>query len=109
MSLDSFVVQPIVAPDEVIDDDPTFEITGGVASVIVRLTEVVGDRVPLVPVIVRVEVLTGVVPLVVMVRVEVPEPVTVAGLKLPLAPEGRPLTLSATVPVKPPEGVTVTV
>ncbi len=33
--------------------------------------------------------------------VELPEPATEAGLKLPLAPLGNPLTLNVTVPVKP--------
>ena len=41
--------------------------------------------------------------------VELPEPATDVGLKLPDAPAGNPLTLSVTVPVKPPVGVTVTV
>ena len=33
--------------------------------------------------------------------VEAPEPGTEAGLKLPLAPLGSPLTLKATLPLKP--------
>ena len=35
------------------------------------------------------------------VRVEEPEPVTEVGLKLAVAPDGRPLTLKLTVPLKP--------
>ncbi len=42
------------------------------------------------------------------VRVDVPEPLIEVGLKLPDAPEGNPLTLKLTVPVNPPDGVTVT-
>ena len=38
--------------------------------------------------------------------VEDPEPVTEVGLKLALAPLGRPLTLKLTMPVKPPNAVT---
>jgi hypothetical protein len=42
-------------------------------------------------------------------RVEEPEPVTEVGLKLALAPAGKPLTLKFTTPVKPPDAVTVAV
>jgi hypothetical protein len=45
---------------------------------------------------------------VVIVNVEVPEPVTEVGLKLAVAPDGKPLALKVTVPEKPFEGVTVT-
>ena len=41
--------------------------------------------------------------------VELPDPVTEVGLKLALAPLGRPLTLKATAPVNPPDAVTVAV
>jgi len=44
-----------------------------------------------------------------MVIVDEPEPVTDGGLKLALEWLGRPVTLNATFPLKPPEGVTVTV
>jgi hypothetical protein len=48
-----------------------------------------------------------------IVSVDVPEPpVMLAGLKLPVTPDGRPFSLptaSETVPVKPASGVTVTV
>lgn len=36
-----------------------------------------------------------------------PEPITLAGLKLPVTPEGSPETLKATVPLKPPCPATV--
>ena len=42
-------------------------------------------------------------------RVEEPEPVTEVGLKLAVAPAGKPLTLNATEPVNPPDAVTVAV
>jgi hypothetical protein len=58
-------------------------------------------KIPLVPVIVNVEVPTGVLPAVVTVKVEFPAPVTVAGEKLAVAPVGNPLALSVTTPVNP--------
>jgi hypothetical protein len=39
---------------------------------------------------------------------EDPEPVTEAGLKVALAPTGNPVALKVTIPLKPPDGVTVT-
>ena len=64
----------------------------------------------LVPVIVSVYVPAGVLELVVTLRVLLPEPPVIGfGLKLPLAPEGSPLTLNVTLPLKPPDGVTLTV
>jgi len=45
---------------------------------------------------------------VVTVRDEVPEPVTEVGVKLPLAPLGKPLALSVTVLVNPFNALTVT-
>lgn len=45
-----------------------------------------------------------------MLSVEVPEPPLMeTGLKTPVAPEGKPLTLNVTLPVKPPEGKSVVV
>jgi hypothetical protein len=41
--------------------------------------------------------------------VEDPEPVTEGGLKLAPAPAGNPLALKVTVPLNPPDGVTVAV
>jgi len=46
---------------------------------------------------------------VLMVMVLVPEPATVAGLKVAVAPEGTFMVRKLTVPVKPPDGVMVTV
>ena len=43
-----------------------------------------------------------------MVRVEDPDPATVLGLKVPVAPAGRPVTLRFTVPEDPPKGVILT-
>jgi len=42
------------------------------------------------------------------VRVDDPDPETEVGLKLGVAPEGNPLTLKLTFPLKPLEGVTLT-
>jgi hypothetical protein len=66
-----------------------------------RLTVVVCTVVPLVPVIVMVNVPVGVVLAVVTVIVEEPEPVTEVGLKVALAPDGRPLALKVTAPANP--------
>jgi hypothetical protein len=63
---------------------------------------------PLVPVIVSVEVPTGVLPEVVTVNEEVPDEVIEVGEKTAVAPAGRPLTLKVTVPVNAVPGVTVT-
>ena len=72
-------------------------------------TEAVCERVPPAPVIVNGYVPVGVVALVVTVMVDEPEVVTDAGLKVVLAPDGNPLALKVTDPVKPPDGVTVAV
>jgi hypothetical protein len=56
-------------------------------------------KVPDVPVIVRVNVPVDVVPAVVTVIVEEPEPVTEVGLNVAVAPEGRSEALSVTVPL----------
>ncbi len=70
-------------------------------AVTTRLTVVVCVRPPLVPVMVSVYVPGGVVQLAVALSVDVPEPLTEAGLKLVVIPEGELLALSATVPLKP--------
>jgi hypothetical protein len=76
---------------------------GGSTALTERVTPEVCFKAPLVPVIVRVEEPTGVVPLVVVtVSVELPDPATVAGEKVPTAPAGSPLTLSVTAPLNPP-------
>jgi hypothetical protein len=62
---------------------------------------------PLVAVIVKVDVPVGDLRLVLMVRVDDPEVVMEAGLKLALVRRGRPETEKVTTPVKPAPGVTV--
>jgi hypothetical protein len=74
---------------------------GGGCALTTKLTVVVWLSAPLVPVIVSVDVPTGVLPLVVTVNVEFPVPVTVTGEKLAAAPVGSPLALSVTAPVNP--------
>jgi len=59
---------------------------GGGCALTTKLTVAVCVRLPLVPVIVSVDVPTGVLPLVVTVNVELPVPVTVAGEKLTVPP-----------------------
>src|SRR5579872_5858681 len=49
----------------------------------------------------------GVEELVVIVSVTVPPPLTLAGVKVAVAPEGRPLALKDTALLKPFSGVTV--
>jgi hypothetical protein len=66
-----------------------------------KLTVVVCVTLPLIPVIVSVEVPTGVLPVVITVNVEFPAPITVAGEKLAVAPVGNPLALSVTTPPNP--------
>ena len=45
----------------------------------------------------------------VIASVELPDVVMLVGVNVPLAPAGKPETLNVTVPVYPPEGVTVAV
>src|SRR5262249_54412533 len=66
---------------------------------------VVWVRDPLVPRMVTVAAPTVALPD--AVKLTVLLPVVEAGLKLAVTPEGKPLTLSATLPVNPPIGVTV--
>src|SRR5690349_15641244 len=63
---------------------------------------------PLVPVTVSVTAPAGVAAEVETVRVDEPEPAMDAGLNLPVAPLGKPVTLSDTVPVNPFTAVTET-
>ena len=65
--------------------------------------------VPLVPLMVRVTGAFGALLAAVMVKVEVPEPVIDAGLKVAVTRLGTPVTLRLTVPVKPFSAPTVTV
>jgi hypothetical protein len=79
--------------------------------VILSVTVVVWVRLPLVPVMVMVNVPVAVPPPApVKVSVDVPDPpVTLAGLKLALTPDGSALVDSETVPLNPLSGVIVTV
>ena len=79
------------------------------AALTTRVTEAVWTSEPLVPVMVNGKLPVGVVLLVVIVNVELPEVVMDAGLNEAVAPAGIPLALRATVPVKPPDGVIVVV
>jgi len=63
----------------------------------------------LLPVIVKLYVPAGVVLLVFTVNVDEPLPVTLVGVNVGLAPDGRPLTLKPTVPLKPFKAETETV
>ena len=74
--------------------------------VTVRETVVVRVSDPLTPVIVSVDVPTGVLAVVVTVSVDVP--VAGFGVNVPVAPVGSPVTLSVTAPLKPFAGVIVT-
>lgn len=66
------------------------------------------DKLLPVPVIIRVYVPTGAGLFTFTVSVELPLPDTVLGKKLALLFEGRPLMLSATLPLNPPVAPTVT-
>ena len=66
------------------------------------MTANVCTTLPFVPWMVKVESVTGVVPEVVIVSVDVPVlPVIVLGLKLAVVPAGNPVNVSATSPVNP--------
>ena len=75
----------------------------------VKVTVAECDKLPLVPVIVKVYVPVGVVLAVEMLSVEEPEPPIEAGLKLAEAPLGNPLTPRLTVAVKPLSALTLAV
>src|ERR1700733_2683133 len=74
---------------------------GGGGALTVSATLPLWVSVPLVPVMLSVELPSGVVALVLTVSVELPDPVTVDGEKLASAPAGSPLALSVTAPLKP--------
>jgi len=102
------VLPPTVTVCE--DGDAVNVKSGGGGTLTAKVTGVEADWPPPLPWIESVKVPAGVVLEVVTVSVEVPDPpLTEAGLKLPPAPPGNPLTVSATALVKPPDGVTVTV
>lgn len=67
---------------------------------IFRVTLADCENEPIVPVMFKVKVPVGFFP-VLTVMVDVPEPLIVLGLNDAVAPEGKPLTLSITVPLKP--------
>ena len=71
------------------------------------VTVVLCVKLPLLPVMVRVYVPAGVDVVVVTVMVEEPDPATDDGPNDALAPNGRPLALSATAELNPFDGVTV--
>ena len=72
-----------------------------VLGLMVRLTVLECVRLPLTPVIVSVNEPLEAVLVVEMLSVDEPEPLIEPGLNVALAPEGNPLTLKLTVPVKP--------
>jgi hypothetical protein len=74
-----------------------------------KVAVTVRTRGPLVPRIVSVYVPGGVAAVVDTLIVVDPDVVTVGGLNVAVAPEGRPVTLNATVPVNPFTGATVAV
>jgi hypothetical protein len=83
---------------------PPVPVTGAftVSAIVVECVSV-----PLTPVIVTVAVPS--VAVLDAVKVNVLVPVVEAGLKAAVTPAGKPLALNATLPVNPPEGVTVMV
>lgn len=78
---------------------------GGAGAATVSVTEVVCESVPLVPVTVTVAAPT--VAVLEAVNVSVLVPVVEAGLNAAVTPAGNPDAVKATLPVKPPDGVTV--
>lgn len=64
-------------------------------------TVVLWLNVPLVPLMVNTNEPMAVRLRVLMVKVDVPEPVTDVGLKLPVVRDGNPVTLRLTTPLKP--------
>jgi hypothetical protein len=110
-TLDPLTVAVKVTPPPKVEGllfDATFVVVVGPLMVSVT-PETVWIRLPLVPVIVNGKLPVGVVVLDVIAIVEDPDVVTDAGVKLAVTPDGSPLTLNATVPVNPPDGVTVAV
>jgi hypothetical protein len=69
--------------------------------VTVKVTMAVCVSAPLVPVMVSVELPDAVLAVVVTVSVELPVPLTDAGLNTAVAPGGSPLTLRFMLPAKP--------
>ena len=92
----------------VVTEYPTRSMLMAPDAVTTKLVVVEWVRLPLVPVMVRVEVPVSVVPAVVTVSVEVPLALIVGGEKLVVAPVGKPLALRVTVPANPFRAPTVT-
>ena len=80
---------------------PPFAVTQVFGFCTVRLAAAVWLKLPLVPVMISVELPAGVELVVETVRVEDPEPLTDVGLKLAVAPAGKPLAAKVTLPLKP--------
>ena len=74
-----------------------------------RLTVVDAENPPLVPIMVNLNVPAGVPLVVETVKTEFPPPVIEGGLKVPVVPAGKPLTLKVTTPLNPFCGVTTAV
>jgi hypothetical protein len=102
-------VQVALPPGAIVCDEGATETEKSAVALTTRVTVEVCVSDPLVPVIVSVELPGGVLPVVVIVRVDAPEPVTDAGLNEAVAPVGKPLALRFTVDVKPFRAPTVTV
>ena len=96
-------------PAVTVCDDGVAEIVKSGTGLMMRVTVVLWDSAPSVPVIVRILVPAGVDDVVAIVRVELPAPAIEAGLKEADAPAGNPLTLQLTVSLKPLMAVTVAV
>jgi hypothetical protein len=96
-------------PGVTVCDEGVAEMEKSEAAETTRVVVVECVRLPLVPVMISVDVPTGVVLAVVTVSVEVPLPLIVAGEKLAVAPVGNPLAPRVTVPVNPFSAPTVTV
>ena len=74
------------------------------------VTAALWERLPLVPLIVKVNVPSGVEDVVTIVSLEVPAPPAIeVGANVPVVFAGKPVTLSATVPANPLSADTVTV
>jgi hypothetical protein len=100
-----YVALPPGLAEELLGEAVT--VKSGPATFRVTLVECVSE--PLVPVIVRVDVPIGVPAPVVIVRTELPDVLIEVGLKDGVAPDGRPVAVSATLPLNVPSAPTLTV
>ena len=92
-----------------LDGDTETEDGGPPLPVILNVADVVWLSAPLVPVTVTVELPTVAPAVVLMVKVVDPEPDTEGGLKLGVAPDGRPDAAKLIAPLNPLVAVAVTV